>query len=179
MNPVKFSHPGSHQGWRNIVSRQTCARGDCPSLFQPHSCPGPGAWLGLCKLHVPCMNIAYIPPTKTSVKVGVLTCLVSNSSIFSDCWWSAANSLYSRIAGGQMPKPRCLSPTANSLYSRIAGGQVPKPRCLSPNANSLYSRIAGCQVPKTRCLSPKNTPTFVSALRAKGCLDFNTKVAQQ
>ena len=61
-----------------------------------------------------------------------------------------ANSLYSRIAGGQVPKPRCLSPAANSLYSRIAGGQVPKPRCLSPAANSLDSRIARGQVPKPR-----------------------------
>ena len=26
-----------------------------------------------------------------------------------------------------MPKPGCLSPAANSLYSRIAGRQVPKP----------------------------------------------------
>ena len=31
-----------------------------------------------------------------------------------------------------------------SGYSRIAGGQTPKPRCLRPAANSLYSRIAAC-----------------------------------
>ena len=62
-----------------------------------------------------------------------------------------------RIAGRQVPTPRCLSPAANSLYSRIADGQVPKPRCLSPAANSLYSRIAGGQVPKPRCLSQKDT----------------------
>ena len=54
--------------------------------------------------------------------------------------------LDSRIAGRQVPKPRCLSPAANSLDSRIAGGQVPKPRCLSPAANSLDSRIGGGQV---------------------------------
>ena len=53
--------------------------------------------------------------------------------------------LAARIAGRQVPKPRCLSPAANSLYSRIAGRQVPKPRCLSPAVNSMYSRIAGCQ----------------------------------
>ena len=62
--------------------------------------------------------------------------------------------LDSRIAGRQVPKPRCLSPAANSLYSRIAGRQVPKPRCLSPAANSLDSRIAGRQVPEPKCLSP-------------------------
>ena len=42
--------------------------------------------------------------------------------------------LCSRIAGGQVPRPRCLSSAANSLCSRIAGDQVPKPRCLSPAA---------------------------------------------
>ena len=30
-----------------------------------------------------------------------------------------------------MPKPRCLSLAANSLKFRIAGRQVPEPRCLS------------------------------------------------
>ena len=55
---------------------------------------------------------------------------------------------------------------------------MPKPRCLSPAANSLYSRIAGRQVPKPRCLSPK-TPNFLfSALRAKRCLDLQTKPTQ-
>ena len=49
----------------------------------------------------------------------------------------------SRIAGRQVPKPRCLSPAANSLDSRIAGRQVPKPRYLSPAANSLDFRVAG------------------------------------
>ena len=34
--------------------------------------------------------------------------------------------LYFRIAGGQVPKPRCLSPAANSLDSSIAVGQVPR-----------------------------------------------------
>ena len=32
--------------------------------------------------------------------------------------------------------------------SRIAGCQVPKPRCLSPAANSMYSRLLN-----VRCLS--------------------------
>ena len=72
-----------------------------------------------------------------------------------------SNSLYVRIAGCQVPKPRCLSPAANSLYVRIAGCQVPKPRCLSPAANSLYVRIAGCQVPKPRCLSPAANSLYV------------------
>ena len=59
-----------------------------------------------------------------------------------------------RIAGRQVPKPRCLGPAADSLHVRIPGRQVPKPRCLSPAANSLPARIAGRQVPKPRCLSP-------------------------
>ena len=33
--------------------------------------------------------ISYIPQTKTSVKVGVLTSFFSNSPVFQDCWWSA------------------------------------------------------------------------------------------
>ena len=59
-----------------------------------------------------------------------------------------AHSLDFRIAGCQVPKPRCLSPSAHSLNSRIASRQVH--RCLSPSAHSLNSRIAGCQVPKPR-----------------------------
>ena len=70
------------------------------------------------------------------------------------------NSLRSRIAECQVPKPRCLSPADNNLRSRIAGCQLPKPRCLSPAANSLYSRIAGRQVPKPRCLSPAATKSY-------------------
>ena len=56
----------------------------------------------------------------------------------------AAHSLYFRIAGCQVLKPRCLSPVADSLDFRIAGCQVPKPRCLSPSADRLDFRIAGC-----------------------------------
>ena len=62
--------------------------------------------------------------------------------------------LDSRIAGCQVPKPRCPSPAADSLDFRITGCQVPKPRCLSPAADSMEFRIAGCQVPRPRCLSP-------------------------
>ena len=62
---------------------------------------------------------------------------------FSNYKVSAANSMYSRIAGRQVPTPRSLSPAANSTYSRVAGRQVAKPRCLSPAADSLYSRTAG------------------------------------
>ena len=40
---------------------------------------------------------------------------------------------------------RYLSPAVDSLDSRIAGRQVPKPRCLSPAADSLDTRIAGGQ----------------------------------
>ena len=58
------------------------------------------------------------------------------------------------IAGRQVPKPRCLSPSVNSLNPGIAGRQVPKPRCLSPSVNSLIPGIAGRQLPKPRCLSP-------------------------
>jgi len=60
-----------------------------------------------------------------------------------------------RIAGGQ-PKYlslKYLSPAANSLEIRIAGRQVPKPRCLSPAANSLEIRIAGRQV---QCTAPEH-----------------------
>ena len=45
-----------------------------------------------------------------------------------------------------------LSPAANSLEIRIAGRQVPKPRCLSPAANSLEIRIAGRQVQCNACV---------------------------
>jgi hypothetical protein len=45
------------------------------------------------------------------------------------------------------------SPAANSLEIRIAGRQVPKPRCLSPAANSLEIRIAGRQV---QCTAPEH-----------------------
>ena len=70
--------------------------------------------------------------------------------------------------------PGLLSAVAHSLDSRIAGRQVPSPRCLSPAAHSLDSRIAGRQVPWPRCLSPKIIP-FVLVLRAKDCLDVHLK----
>ena len=46
-------------------------------------------------------------------------------------------------AGRQVPKPRCLSPAANSLSSRIAGGQVPEPRphLPRPQNNNLPKNI--------------------------------------
>ena len=107
--------------------------------------PGPGPDTG----YVPYMNILHTKEARLS----------RGSYLF-----SIAIPWCSRIAGRQVPKPRCLSSAANSLNSRIAGGQVPKPRCLSPAANSLNSRIAGRQVPKPMCLSPAvNSPGWVPA----------------
>ena len=59
-----------------------------------------------------------------------------------------------------------ISTAANSLDFRVAGRQVPKPRCLSPAANSLDFRIHGRQAPKPRCLSSAaNTPSYYSSRR--------------
>ena len=67
------------------------------------------------------------------------------------------------LAGRQVPKPRCLSPTAHSLDVRIAGCQVPKPKYLNPVAISLEIRIAGCQ---PSCLDlPRLAPVPLGALR--------------
>ena len=106
---------------------------------------------------ITCIYI-YIPQTKTarqgrgsyfpSIVIPLNSRIAGGQVPKPRCLSSAANSLNSRIAGGQVPKPRCLSPAANSLNSRILGGQVPKPRRLSSAANSLNSRIAGGQVPK-------------------------------
>ena len=69
----------------------------------------------------------YIPQTKTARQV-------RGSYMF-----SKVIPLNSKIAGCQVPKPRCLSPAAHSLNSRIAGDRVPKPRCLSPKTILFFS----------------------------------------
>ena len=112
-------------------------------------------WLFICYTYYIYIYIyvymCIFPKQRRHVKVGVLT----SSSIVTP--------LPVRIAGRQVPMPRCLSPAAHGLPLpvRIAGRQVsevPKPRCPSPDANSLNFRIAGRQGPKPRCPSPKNTP---------------------
>jgi hypothetical protein len=57
----------------------------------------------------------------------------------------------SRVFGATEDPTRRLSGTnwghGHSLYSRIAGGQVPKPRCLNPKTalnNLLALRAKGC-----------------------------------
>jgi len=110
-----------------------------------------------------CVFFTYIPQTKTARQgrgsylfsiriprdVRIAGCQVPKPR----CLSPDAHSLDVRIAGCQVPKPRCLSPAARSLDVRIVGCHVPEPRCLSPAAHSLDVRIAGCQVPKPRCLS--------------------------
>ena len=97
--------------------------------------------------------VARLPkPGCLSLRPGFLVAGVPKP-IDQDCWLPGCLHLLIRIAGCQVPTPRCLSPPADSLDFRIAGCQVPKPRCLSPAADSLDFRIAGCQVPNPRCLS--------------------------
>ena len=68
-----------------------------------------------------------------------------------------------------MSKPKSLSPAAHSLDIRIAGRQVPKPRCLSPRP--LLGRVARASYPShgvvSKIIAPElwiHVPSVMTAM---------------